>query len=249
MKTILLGLALIALAACSSPTSSSSSSTTTTTALAGVVTTLAGSGSAGASDGTGTAATFYWPVGVATDGTNLYVSDWGNNLIRKIVIATGVVTTLAGTNTSGSADGTGTAASFNTPFGITTDGTNLYVADQANCLIRKIVIATGVVTTLAGTTAGGSADGTGTAASFDGPSGVATDGTNLYVADTGNNLIRKIVIATGVVTTLAGSTSGSVDGTGTVAKFHSPYGLTISSLGRSRLFVADSGNNTIRMIR
>ena len=103
------------------------------------------------------------------------------------------VTTVAGTGSSGSADNTtGTSASFNSPYGITTDGTNLYVADRNNHLIRKIVISTGVVTTLAGTGSFGSADGTGTSASFYNPSGVTTDGTNLYVVDQYNHLIRKI---------------------------------------------------------
>ena len=119
------------------------------------------------------------------------MADYGNHLIRKIVISTGVVTTLAGTGSSGSANGTGTSASFNYPAGITTDGTNLYVADRYNYLIRKIVISTGVVTTVAGTGSSGSANGTGTSASFDKPYGVTTDGTNLYVADYYNYLIRQ----------------------------------------------------------
>ena len=103
-----------------------------------------------------------------------------------------VVTTVAGTGSSGSANGTGTSASFNNPYGITTDGTNLYVVDFRNHLIRKIVISTGAVTTVAGTGSSGSANGTGTSASFNGPRGIITDGTNLYVADFGNHLIRKI---------------------------------------------------------
>jgi len=105
-----------------------------------------------------------------------------------------VVTTLAGrTRSSGSANGTGTSASFNYPFGITTDGTNLYVADSLNHLIRKIVISTGVVTTVAGTGSFGSADNsTGTSASFYYPIGITTDGTNLYVSENSNHTIRKI---------------------------------------------------------
>ena len=102
-----------------------------------------------------------------------------------------VVTTIAGTGNTGSTNGTGTSASFDNPEGITTDGTNLYVTNR-NHLIRKIVISTGAVTTLAGTGSSGSANGTGTSASFNYPSGITTDGTNLYVADMGNNLIRKI---------------------------------------------------------
>jgi hypothetical protein len=221
--------------------------TATTT---GVVTTLAGTaGNPGSLDATGTAATFRTPYGIATDGTSLFVADTGNSTIRKIDIASGLVSTLTGSaGTSGSTDGTGTAALFQAPCGITTDGTNLYVADTGNNTIRKVVISTGVVTTLAGS-AGvpGSADGTGTAATFNLPFGVTSDGTNLYVADTGNNTIRKVVISTGVVSTLAGiaGVPGSADGTGTAATFHTPYGVTTDG---TSLFVADTGNSTIRII-
>ncbi len=210
--------------------------------LTAAVTTLAGNG-AGNADGTGTAATFNLPTGVTTDGTNLYVGDRQNHRIRKIVIATGVVTTLAG-NGSGNADGTGTAATFNSPSGVTTDGTNLYIADQDNHRIRKIIIATGVVTTLAGN-GSGNADGTGTAATFNQPAGVTTDGTNLYIADYSNHRIRKIIIATGVVTTLAGNGSGNADGTGTAATFNQPTGVTTDG---TNLYVADQSNHRIRKI-
>jgi hypothetical protein len=119
----------------------------------------------------------------------------GNNTIRKIVISTGAVTTLAGgsASTPGSADGTGRAARFYSPWGITTDGTNLFVTDDRNYTIRKIVIATGAVTTLVGSAGTpGSADGTGSAARFNFPTGITTDGINLFVADNGNNTIREI---------------------------------------------------------
>jgi len=158
-----------------------------------VVTTVAGTGSSGSANGTGTSASFNDPKGITTDGTNLYVADSNNHLIRKIVISTGAVTTVAGTGSSGSTDNTtGTSASFNQPRGITTDGTNLYVADVSNHLIRQIVISTGVVTTVAGTGSSGSSNGTGTSASFNNPRGITTDGTNLYVPDYSNHLIRKI---------------------------------------------------------
>ncbi len=164
--------------------------------LSTVVTTVAGTGSSGSADNTtGTSASFNKPYGIITDGTNLYVADRSNHLIRKIVISTGAVTTVAGTGSSGSANGTGTSASFYQPNRITTDGTNLYVAEYGNHLIRQIVISTGVVTTVAGIAGdadGGSANGTGTSASFSFPYGITTDGTNLYVADMSNNLIRQI---------------------------------------------------------
>jgi len=212
----------------------------------GVVTTLAGTtGINGSADGTGAAARFTNPDGIATDGTNLYMTDF--NTIRKIVIATGAVTTLAGGG-SGSADGTGVAASFFGPEGITTDGTNLYIADSNNYTIRKIVIATGAVTTLAGVvrvSAEGSVDGIGGAASFDRPNGITTDGTNLYVADTWNNTIRKVVIATGEVSTLAGGGRGSEDGIGAAASFNDPVAITTDG---TNLYVTDSRNYTIRKI-
>jgi hypothetical protein len=214
----------------------------------GVVTTLAGTGSSGSANGTGTAASFSGPTGITTDGINLYVGDDRNHLIRQIVISTGVVTTLAGTdNSTGSTNGTGTAASFNNPKGITTDGTNLFVADYGSHLIRQIVISTGVVTTLAGSSgSSGSTNGTGTAASFNNPVGVTTDGTDVYVTDCAGNLIRKIVISTGVVTTLAGTgSSGSANGTGTAASFNCPGGVL--SDGKN-LFITDYSNHLIRKI-
>ncbi len=214
----------------------------------GEVTTLAGSGIAGSADGTGTGASFYIPSGITTDGINLYVADTYNHTIRQIVIATGVVTTLAGTaGTAGSTDATGAAASFNMPYGIATDGINLYVADRNNHSIRQVVIATGVVTTLAGTGSAGSVDGNGTAASFRMPHDIAIDGTNLYVADTWNNTIRKIVISSGAVTTLAGTagTSGLTDATGTAALFYEPQGIVSDG---TNLYVAERCNHTIRQV-
>lgn len=214
----------------------------------GAVTTLAGNGSMGALDGTGISASFDFPHGITTEGKNLYVTDQDNHTIRKVVISTGVVTTLAGSpGIEGSTDGTGTAARFNRPGGITTDGTNLYATDLYNATIRKIVIATGVVTTLAGNTGfRGWNDGTGSAASFWAPSGITTDGTNLYITDDGNHLIRKVVIATGVVTTIAGTRGvrGSTDGTGKAALFSTPRGITSDG---TNLYICDYGN-TIRQM-
>ena len=214
----------------------------------GVVTTYAGTvGTSGSTDASGTSALFKNPLGITTDGTNLYVSDLGNFTIRKIVISTGAVTTLAGTvGTSGSTDTTGTSAKFNNARMLTTDGTNLFVAGDDHT-IRKIVISSGVVTTLAGTDSPpGSTDATGTSAKFNNPTGITTDGTNLYVTGFSNNRIRKIVISSGVVTTLAGSGSpGSVDATGTSAKFWNPTGITTDG---TNLYVTDFSSHTIRKI-
>jgi hypothetical protein len=217
---------------------------------AGVVTTLAGTaGVIGHADGTGAAASFYYPRGIATNSAgNVYVADYYNSTIREITPA-GVVTTLAGTaGVFGHADGTGVAASFDYVVGVATDSAgNIYVTD-GNEIIRKITPA-GVVTTLAGT-AGiiGHADGTGAAASFSNPSGITTDSVgDIYVADSNNGTLRKITPA-GVVTTLAGTAGGfgHADGTGAAASFSNPSGIATDSA--SNIYVADTGNSTIRKI-
>jgi sugar lactone lactonase YvrE len=217
---------------------------------AGVVTTLAGTGTQGSTDGTGTVASFSNPTGVAVDSSgNVYVADSGNNKIRKITSA-GVVTTLAGTGTQGSTDGAGTSASFWGPVGVAIDSSgNIYVAEEFNSKIRKITAA-GVVTTLAGSGSFSAIDGAGSAASFCFPTGVAADSSrNVYVADRGSNKIRKITPA-GVVTTLAGGSgnwSGSAaDGAITNASFNNPTGVALDSSGN--VYVADRGSNRIRKI-
>jgi DNA-binding beta-propeller fold protein YncE len=166
---------------------------------AGLARTLAGTAPQGGSaDGTGAAARFDSPNGVAVDSAtgNVYVADTGNDTIRMITPA-GVVTTFAGTaGQPGSSDGSGAAARFNGPVGVAVDPEgNVYVADTGNDTIRMITPA-GVVTTVAGTAGQpGSSDGTGPAARFDGPSGVAVDPEgNVYVADSGNETIRRLSI-------------------------------------------------------
>jgi hypothetical protein len=217
----------------------------------GFVTTLAGMAGpdGGSNDGVGAFAGFWYPTGITTDGTNLYVADAGNMTIRKIVISSGEVTTLAGTvGVSGTEDGIGAAAKFVYPMGITTDGANLYVTDNIENTVRKIVISTGQVTTLAGTAGlSGPEDGNGPAAHFWYPADITTDGINLYVADAGNMTIRKIVIATRQVTTVAGTAGmpGSNDGPGLAASFSCPDGITTDG---ANLYVADSGNMTVRKI-
>ena len=216
---------------------------------AGVVSTLAGSGAFGFADGPGTTAQFRSPRAVAVDAAgNVYVADAQNQLIRQVTPA-GVVTTVAGLAvTSGSADGTGSVARFNNPYGIAVDNAgNLYVGDANNNTIRKIAPG-GVVTTLAGT-AGTCCfnDGTGSAARFNGPRGVAVDGAGtVYVADTFNQRIRQVTAA-GVVTTLAGSfRNGGFDGPAASARFNNPEGIAVDAAGV--VYVADTTNDTIRKI-
>lgn len=228
-----------------------------------IITTFAGSAPTGSADGIGSAAQFSQPAGVAVDSNgNVYVADIDNDEIRKISSA-GVVTTIAGGGTSGSADGTGSAARFNGPFGLAVDGTgNIYVADTYSSAIRKITptvvsgVTTWEVSTLAGTAGlSGSTDGTGSSALFSSPCGVGVDASgNVYVGDAGNNTIRKITptvvggVTTWAVTTIAGAAgqSGSADGTGDTARFDQPYGVTLDRAGN--IYVADALNNTIRKI-
>jgi len=208
----------------------------------GLVTTIAGSGNFSFSNGIRDAASFSRPSGISIDRSeNLYVADIENNRIRKITMA-GVVTTLAGNTFS---DGPSDVSTYYNPHGVAVDDAgNVYVADTRNSRIRKIS-PEGVSSTIAGSIVNGYADGTGTNASFYGPSGVSLDSAgNMYVADRTNHMIRKIS-TTGVVTTFAGG-YGYSDGIGTNARFASPTSVAIDASGN--VFVADSYNNRIRKI-
>jgi RHS repeat-associated protein len=215
---------------------------------AGVVTTYAGSGTAGATNGPAASATFHGPLGVCIDAAgNLYVADYTNNLIREIS-AGGTVSTLAGNGTAGFVNGSATSAEFNTPTDVAVDGAgNVYVSDFGNNVIREIT-PSGIVSTLAGSGTAGYANGTGTAAKFNGPQGLIFDHSgNLIVCDKANGVIRSITVV-GVVTTIAGTagTAGYLNGTGTAAKFNAPAAITIDPAGN--FYVADFGNNCIRAI-
>jgi len=220
------------------------------------VSTFAGqrTGGADSTDAVGVGAAFTSPRGITTDGTNLFIADYGANTIRQIVIGTATVSHLAGTDglVSGFTDGTGNAATFHSPSGITYYNGNLYVADTANNRIRKVEVSTKIVTTLAGQpdvdgpVNAGSTDGTNVNAKFNGPQGITTDGTYVYVADTANNKIRRILIADGTTLTIAGTgVAGTDNGAGNVAKFNLPIGITIDG---TNLFVTDSATHTVRKI-
>src|ERR1035437_2005958 len=210
------------------------------------ITTLSSSPGQGSADGTGVAARFANPWGVAADTTGiLYVTDTDNRTIRKIT-AGGVVSTWAGSpGVSGSADGTGSGARFNQPQGVAVDTNGIvYVADTGNYTIRKITPA-GAVTTLAGSAGiSGSTDATGGSARFYEPEGIAVNsaGTLIYVADTWNHTMRQVTSA-GVVTTLAGSAGnyGSADGAGSSASFDQPPGLGTVAAGSGASFWPPQG--------
>src|SRR5439155_962298 len=173
----------------------------------------------------GTAARFSQPVGMARDNSgNIYVADFTNNAIRKVTPG-GVVSTFAGQPTAGTADGIGTNAHFSNPSGVAIDGSgNLYVTDSSNNEIREIT-SLGVVTTVAGQPAPGATDGTGTAASFTNPVGIAFDsGGNLLIADSGNDDVRAMTPGALVTTAAGGLQNGTADGTGSTAQFSSPSG-------------------------
>jgi len=211
------------------------------------VTTIAGqAGISGRANGQGTNATFYYPIGITSDGKgNLYVTDLYNDIIRKIDSSNNVTTIAGQAGISGRANGQGTNATFYYPTGITSDGKgNLYVTDLYNDTIRKIDSSNNVTTIAGHARTRGSADGQGTNATFALPAGITSDSQgNLYVADQHNDTIRKIDTNLNV-TTLSGQAgvSGSADGQGTNATFDHPTGITVDSKGNFYL----SDQNTIR---
>ncbi len=219
----------------------------------GVATTLAGN-AAGYADGVGSFAKFSQPRGIALspDGSFVLISDTGNARVRRLDMSTQAVTTVAGRAPGGFADGTGSNAQFSEPFNLVIDPTGFYalIADNFNHRIRRLDIASSQVTTLAGSSTGGFADGVGAFAMFRRPRGISIDSTGTYalIADGENNRVRRIVIATAQVTTLAGTGSASaVNGAGAQATFNNQHAI---SMGDNNTFalIADSGNNRIRRI-
>ncbi|MCA9387659.1 MAG: VCBS repeat-containing protein, partial [Candidatus Andersenbacteria bacterium] len=204
-------------------------------------------------EGSRTTALFDNPTSIvlSVDGSTAYVTDTGNNRIRSVNLSTGATSLVAGSGEAGYADGVGSVAEFNKPVGlaISNDGTTLYVTDQNNDRIRKIVIATQSVTTLAGSGTRGYRDGLGTLAVLSLPAHIETgaDG-NLYLTEAGSNRVRFIDPDTASVRTIAGSgTQGFLNGAAASAKFNDPKGMLVDTQG-SVLYVADYFNDLIRGI-
>ncbi len=224
----------------------------------GTITTFAGIGESGFSGdgGPATAARFSYPYGIVVDPAgNVYVTDIGNAVVRRIDSATGVITTIAGNGTEGfSGDGgNATEAMLNAPRGITLHPTtgDLYIADTMNNRVRKIALSTGIITTVAGDGGSGSGgDGSqATSADMKQPSDVAFDAAgNLYIADTENHRIRKVA-TNGIISKYAGDGSRGFSGDGgnsLKAKMDSPTGIAIDANGV--MYIADSDNNRVRKV-
>jgi len=211
--------------------------------------TVAGSGTGASVDGSGSAAQFYRPLGVALspDEKTLYVVDSSGNKIRKVTLASQEVATLAGSGTYGFADGVGAAARFSSPSGIAVDKSGaIFVADCNNQRIRKI-LPDGTVSTYAGSGSYGFQDGSAATARFWCPSGIAVDDTGaVYVADSNNHRVRKISVE-GNVTTVAGAgTAGYANGAALSALLNRPKGLVVDKSGN--VYISDSSNNRIRKL-
>ena len=216
----------------------------------GTLSTFAGTGSSGSTDGNSDVASFNEPYDIVIDSSdNLYVSDRRNRKIRKITPA-GLVSTFAGSGSSGAEDATGTSASFKNIEGMCIDSSNnIYVVDTSNFKIRMIN-PSAEVTTIAGKGSRGSENGPGSLARFNTPTDIAVNSEGeLFVTDTANHSIRKIEQkdSNWIVSTFAGGTgSGFHDASGGEARFNSPHGIDIDSTGN--IFVSDTGNNRIRKI-
>jgi trimeric autotransporter adhesin len=228
------------------------------TVSTGNITTVAGTGAYGY-NGDGIAATksnLDSMTGVAVDGSgNIYIVDTGNQRIRKVTVSTGIITTIAGTGVAGD-DGDGIAATrarVRTPYGVAVDGSgNIYIADTGNQRIRKVTVSTGIITAVAGTGAYGyNGDGiAATSADLQLPMGVAVDGSgNIYIADTGNQRIRKVTVSTGIITTIAGTGVFGYNGDGiaaTSADLQLPIGVAVDRSGN--IYIADVNNSRVRKI-
>lgn len=217
-----------------------------------------GTGNYGGDNAAAIAAELYDPTAVAADNMgNIYVADSANNVVRRVDLSTGVITTVAGNGTWGyGGDGyAATAAELNDPMGIAVDAAgNIYIADSGNNVVRKVG-PSGTITTIAGDfTLGPGYSGDGqaaTSAQLDDPTGLALDGQYLFIADTGNNVIRRVDLSTGTITTVAGdfALGAGYSGDGhaaTSAQLNGPTGVAVDAEGN--LYIADTANNLVRKV-
>ena len=226
-----------------------------------LMTTIAGNGTGGYNGDGGMAnqTELYAPTGVAVDlAGNIYIAEKANSRIRKVAVGSNIISTIAGNGTVGYSGDGGTAnnAQLNNPSGVTIDGAgNIYIADAGNHCIRKVAANIGVISTIAGNgIAGYSGDGgAAITAMLHNPSGVAVDlSGNVYIADLINNRIRKVTAGSGVINTIAGGgicPSGSFCGDGgpaSLASLYTPMCVSIDGFGN--IYIADTGNNRIRVI-
>ncbi len=227
-------------------------------AATGIITTIAGTGTVGFSGdgGPATSAMLQVPAGIAVDAAgNVYFADSYNHRVRRIAAGTGIITTVAGNGVStyGGDGGAAVAASLNYPVTIALDSSgNLYIADAVNNRIRRVSALNNIITTFAGNgTAAPTGDGgPATAASLNGPTGIAFDNAgNLLIADSGNHRVRRVAAATGTITTIAGTGANGFDGDGGLAldaTFNWPSGIAVDAVGN--IVVADAFTNRVRII-
>ncbi|MEI6403488.1 MAG: hypothetical protein WCP59_15020, partial [Actinomycetota bacterium] len=227
-------------------------------ASTGIITTIAGADTNGYNGDniTATTAQLNFPTGVAVDTAgNIYIADSSNHRIRKVDASTGIITTIAGTDTNGyNGDNiTATTAQLNFPTGVAVDTAgNIYIAEYFNYRVRKVDASTGIITTIAGTDTGDyNGDNiTATTAQLNGPSSVAVDTAgNIYIADTDNQRVRKIDSSTGIITTIAGTDTGDYNGdniTATTAQLNGPSSVAVDTAGN--IYIADAGNQRVRKV-
>ena len=227
-------------------------------AATGIITTVTGTGERGygGDGGRATKAALSWPTGVAVDANgNLYIADSENRRVRRVDTTTGIINTIAGTGEYGYSGNGGPAAEaeFGYPEGVAIDVEgNLYVADTGNNRVRRVDATTGIITTVTGVERPGydGDDGPTVAASPNDPSGVTVDiEGNLYIADTGNNRVRRVDVATGIIATVAGTSEWGYGGDGgpaTEAMLDYPRGLTVD--GEGNLYIAEKGNHRVRRV-
>ena len=227
-------------------------------AATGIIHTVAGNGNFGFSGdgGPATSAELHSPSGVFGDSAgNIFIADSGNERIREVVAATGIIHTVAGNGNFGFSGDGGPApdAELVTPSGVFVDiSGNIFIADTGNARIREVVAATGIIQTVAGngTNGGGGDGGPATSAQLNGPFDVAVDGSgNVFIADSGNQRIREVVASTGTIQTVAGNGAQGFSGDGgpaTSASLRNPFGLSVD--GSGNIFIADRDNNRIRKV-